>query len=160
MTVLEIVDESYSGKWERMRTACRGLVLENGLILLSYETSSGLWMIPGGGLEPGEDELSCCVREVSEETGVLIRPSPCAVELNEYFGTLKHVNRYFPGTVIGQVERNLTERERLAGMEPRWIPAEEALAVFAQYETSADMHRMRRALYKREYTALREYLRE
>ena len=36
------------------------------LILLSYETLTGQYMIPGGGMEDGEDEASCCVRKLTE----------------------------------------------------------------------------------------------
>ena len=49
MKKIELVGESYSGKWTRSRTACRGIVLREGKLLLSHEAGSGLWMIPGGG---------------------------------------------------------------------------------------------------------------
>ncbi|MBR3060249.1 MAG: NUDIX domain-containing protein [Oscillospiraceae bacterium] len=153
MKTVEIYGENYSGKWVRSRTACRGIVLREGKLLLSYETGSGLWMIPGGGLEPGEDETACCVREVAEETGFLIRPSDCALVIEEYVYDLKHVNRYYPGMVTDRCERYLTEREAKAGMEPRWLSVEEAKAVFTSY-TGA--HAMLRSLYHREYTALCE----
>ena len=34
------------------------------------------WSLPKGKLEPGEDDLSCALREVEEETGVAARPGP------------------------------------------------------------------------------------
>jgi 8-oxo-dGTP diphosphatase len=34
------------------------------------------WSLPKGKLEPGEDDLSCALREVEEETGVAVRPGP------------------------------------------------------------------------------------
>jgi 8-oxo-dGTP pyrophosphatase MutT (NUDIX family) len=157
---LELIGENYSGKWERTRTACRGIVIREGHILLSYETSSRCCMIPGGGLEPGEDEQDGCIREVAEETGFLIRPSPCILVIHEYVWNLKHTNRYFAGEVIGRVERNLTERERLAGMGPRWYPLEDALAEFCRFQSDESLHPMWRGLYRREYTALTEFLRE
>lgn len=153
MKKVELFGENYSGKWVRSRTACRGIVLREGKLLLSHETGSGLWMIPGGGLEPGEDETACCVREVAEETGFLIRPSGCVLVIEEYVYDLKHVNCYYFGTVAGQCERHLTEPEAKAGMEPRWLSIGEAKAVFASY---AGSHAMLRSLYRREYTALCE----
>ena len=153
MKKVELFGENYSGKWVRSRTACRGIVLRERTLLLSHETGSGLWMIPGGGLEPGEDETACCVREVAEETGFLIRPSGCVLVIEEYVYDLKHVNCYYFGTVAGQCERHLTEREAKAGMEPRWLSIGEAKAVFASY---AGSHAMLRSLYRREYTALCE----
>ena len=45
------VEDNYFGKWDKTRTACRGIIIENSKILLSYETVTDQWMIPGGGLE-------------------------------------------------------------------------------------------------------------
>ena len=56
MKTIEIVGKNYFGHWTRERTACRGVVIEDGRILLSYAVRDDLWMIPGGGLEAGEDE--------------------------------------------------------------------------------------------------------
>ncbi len=151
MKKIELVGESYSGKWTRSRTACRGIVLREGKLLLSHEAGSGLWMIPGGGLEPGEDETSCCVREVAEETGYLIEPSACALVIEEYFYDFKHTNRYYFGTVIRKCEQHLTDREAKAGMEPRWLTVEEAKAAFT---CDPGAHEMLKMLYRRELAAL------
>lgn len=62
MKTIEITGENYSGSWDKSRTACRGIVMKGTLILLSYETQTDLYMIPGGGMEDGEDEAACCVR--------------------------------------------------------------------------------------------------
>ncbi len=68
MKTIEIVGKNYFGHWTHERTACRGVIIEDGRVLLSYAVRDDLWMIPGGGLEAGEDEGSCCVRELAEET--------------------------------------------------------------------------------------------
>ena len=46
---------------------------DNGSILLIKRSDNGLWSIPGGTMEPGEDIASCCIREVKEETGFTIQ---------------------------------------------------------------------------------------
>lgn len=74
-------------------------------ILLSYETLTNQWMIPGGGLEPNESENDCCIREVAEETGKIIHPSECLLEIDEYYEEWKWVNRYFIGEVVGDTEK-------------------------------------------------------
>ena len=158
MKTIDIVGENYFGTWKQARSGCRGIVTEGGRILLSYETATGQWMIPGGGLEPDESESDCCVRELAEETGLLIRPSSCVLEIDEYYEDWKYINRYFLGTVVGRTERKLTECERQAGMEPRWLAAEEALRIFSQHASYADTDEMRRGMYLREYTALCELL--
>ena len=154
MKTLEIIGENYSGNWDKTRTACRGVVINGGRILLSYETVNDQWMLPGGGLEPGENEQECCMREVSEETGILIRPSECVLEIDEYYEDWKWVNRYFFGTVEGHTAIRLTEREKEAGMEPRWLPLEKIKDIFSDHATYADTDEMRRGMYLREYTAL------
>ena len=58
MKTIEIVGKNYFGHWTHERTACRGVIIEDGRVLLSYAARDDLWMIPGGGLEAGEDEGS------------------------------------------------------------------------------------------------------
>ena len=154
MKTLEIVGANYFGRWTKQRIGCRAVVIREGRILLSYETVTDQWMIPGGGLEPGEEEAACCVREVAEETGHVIEPSPCVLELDEYYEDCRYVDRYFFGAVTGRCERRLTDRERAVGMEPRWLPVEEALSVFSRHADYAAADEMRRGMYLREFTAL------
>ena len=152
--VLEIVGANYFGKWDKTRTACRGIILRGNRLLLSYETRTGQWMLPGGGLEAGEDERECCIREVAEETGFLIRPTDCVLEIDEYYEDFKWVNRYFFGEVTGETAVHLTEREKEVGMEPRWLHLDEILQIFSEHASYADKDEMRRGMYLREYTAL------
>ena len=154
MKTIEIVGENYFGRWTRERTACRGVVIEDGRVLLSYAARDDLWMIPGGGLEAGEDEGTCCVRELAEETGRIVLPSVCALELDEYYEDCKYVSRYFVCTVAGRAEPMLTEAERRMGLEPRWLPVEEALQIFSRHADYMDTDEERRGIYQREYTAL------
>ncbi len=153
--IVTITGENYCGKWDQTRTACRGIILRDGRILLSYETVTGQWTLPGGGLEPGEEERGCCVREVAEETGFLVCPTECVLEIDEYYGDFRWVNRYFFGEVTGETAVHPTEREKELGLEPRWLPLEEAVRIFAGHAAWADTDEMRRGMYMREYTALK-----
>ena len=60
-------------KYKTERITCRGIVVNEGKILISHETVGDLFLIPGGGLEPGETSVECCKREVMEETGVRVK---------------------------------------------------------------------------------------
>ena len=73
--IIKIVGDNYVGHFDIVRVACRALVIQNGLMLLSHEENGDKWMLPGGGLEKGETEEDCVVREVEEETGYVIKPS-------------------------------------------------------------------------------------
>ena len=157
MKIIEIIGANYFGKWIKTRTACRGIVVHDGRLLLSYETLTDQWMIPGGGLEDGEDEKACCIREVAEETGCLVQPSDCFFEIDEFYEDWKYVNRYFVCETSGSAEMSLTEREKEVGMEPRWLPFDEIMSIFSRYDSWADTDEMRRGMYLREFTALSEY---
>ena len=76
------------------------------------------------------------------------------LELDEYYEDHRYVDRYFFGTVTGRCERHLTDLERAVGMEPRWLPVEEALAIFSRHADYAAADEMRRGMYLREFTAL------
>ena len=154
MRTIEIVGKNYFGHWTHERTACRGVIIEDGRVLLSYAARDDLWMIPGGGLEAGEDEGTCCVRELAEETGRVVLPSACALELDEYYEDCKYVSRYFFGAVVGCCQSKLTEAEQRMGLEPRWLPVGEALRIFSRHADYAATDEERRGIYQREYTAL------
>ena len=160
MKTIEIVGKNYFGHWTHERTACRGVIIEDGRILLSYAARDDLWMIPGGGLEAGEDEGTCCVRELAEETGRVVLPSACALELQEYYEDCKYVSRYFFGAVVGRCQSKLTEAEQRMGLEPRWLPVEEALQIFSRHDDYAATDEERRGIYQREYTALSALLQD
>ena len=158
MKTIVTIGDNYFGAWEHTRTACRAVVLRDGLLLASLERENGQWMLPGGGLESGETEAECCVREVAEETGFVIRPSACVLEIDEYYEDWKYVSRYFFGEVTGTCETHLTARETEVGMEARWVPADELIGIFSGHASWADTDEMRRGMYLREYQALCELL--
>jgi 8-oxo-dGTP diphosphatase len=50
---------------------------EAGRLLLvqrANEPGRGLWSVPGGRVEPGEDDAAALVREMQEETGLRVTP--------------------------------------------------------------------------------------
>ena len=61
------------------RIAAYGLVLQDERILLCrisdrLPKDAGCWTLPGGGIEFGEDPVAAMIREVNEETGLIVRP--------------------------------------------------------------------------------------
>jgi ADP-ribose pyrophosphatase YjhB (NUDIX family) len=44
------------------------------LIRRRNDPGSGLWSVPGGRVEPGESDAQAVVREMAEETGLMVEP--------------------------------------------------------------------------------------
>jgi len=64
---------------QRTRVAAYGLVVQDQKLLLCRISSElpkwqGYWTLPGGGVEFGEAPQDAMVREVQEETGMLVSP--------------------------------------------------------------------------------------
>lgn len=63
------------------RVACAGAIVLDGagrllLIRRGREPARGLWSLPGGRCEPGEDAAAAAVRETYEETGLEVTAGP------------------------------------------------------------------------------------
>ena len=50
-----------------------GIVLADEQVLLVEHRKLGMWLYPGGHIEPDEDPVQAVLREVAEETGVACR---------------------------------------------------------------------------------------
>jgi 8-oxo-dGTP diphosphatase len=72
----------------RDRAAAFGLAEREGAIALVRITKPGHapWLdLPGGALDPGEDEIAALVREFGEETGLAIRPGVLVARADQFF---------------------------------------------------------------------------
>ena len=154
--VKNIYGDNYAGVTKHYREASRAVVTAEGRILLSHEVNIAQWMLPGGGMEAGETPEDCCVRELSEETGLLVKPRSCFLILNEFYEDWKFVSYYFLCDVVGRTERKPTKREIEVGAVPKWLEMEQALELFSHYQDYGKTNEERRGIYFREYLALSE----
>ena len=86
MKTIEILGENRFETFSKTRAGSRAVILRDGKILLSHETVSGWWLIPGGGLEEDETPEECCIRETEEETGFIVKPLRQFLTMKEYYG--------------------------------------------------------------------------
>lgn len=156
METINIYGDNRFEKYTKIREACRGIVIKDGKILLSYEVNTDQWMIPGGGVEAGESYEGCCIRELTEETGFLVKPLQHYLTINEYYEDYLYPSHYFICEVAGSTTRLLTEREKEVGLEPRWIPLNIAISIFSKHQDYAHEEE-KRGMYLREYKALIAY---
>jgi 8-oxo-dGTP pyrophosphatase MutT (NUDIX family) len=157
MKTIELLGDNRHETYTKIREGSRGVIERDGKLLLTYETISGWWLIPGGGLEAGETPAMCCVREVEEETGYIVRPLRKFLTINEYYEEYRYISHYFICEVVGTGNMHLTEQEVRRGVEPAWIPLPEALDEFSKHAAYAAVNEEKRGSYQREYTALCEY---
>lgn len=54
------------------RTSCGVLVTDGERLLLGHATGSPRWDIPKGGQDPGETPIDSAIRELQEETGLIV----------------------------------------------------------------------------------------
>ena len=137
------------------RVACRGVIIRDGKILLVYEANLDKYLIPGGGVEPGETLEQCCIREMAEETGTVVQPRQHYLTIHEYYQRWHLISHYFVCDCQGETQQHLTDYEADAGMEPRRLPLEEAREVFSRFSEWEGIDDMKRGAYLREFTALK-----
>ncbi|WP_141577989.1 NUDIX hydrolase [Actinomadura sp. WMMA1423] len=109
-----------------MRVRCVGGIVRDGdgrllLVRRGRPPGEGLWSIPGGRVEPGEDDAAALVRELREETGldVLVGPLAGTVERPGPGGVVYEIYDY-TATVCGGTLRAGDDAE-----DARWVaPAE------------------------------------
>jgi len=103
-----------------------GAVIKDGqgrllLIKRGHPPGAGLWSLPGGRIEPGETDAEALVREMREETGLV-------VEAGQLIGTVRRPAqgggvldiRDYAATVIGGTLRAGDDAD-----DARWVDASE-----------------------------------
>jgi 8-oxo-dGTP pyrophosphatase MutT (NUDIX family) len=55
-----------------IRTAVRGIIFKGDLLALIYSSKDKGYQFPGGGQEANEDDVQTLIREVDEETGLMV----------------------------------------------------------------------------------------
>ena len=157
MKIIEILGNNIEPTVTKTFEGCRGILIKNGKILLSFEKNVDQWLIPGGGREGEESLAECCIRELIEECGVVVNPHTHYLTLEEYYHQYYFKSHYFICDKLGEQERNLTEAEKERGLEPRWVDLDEAIRIFSEYESFKGIDEVRFGAYYREWLALMEY---
>ena len=158
MNTIEILGANRFETYTKTRDGSRAIIVNDGKILLTHELQSGWWLIPGGGLEEGENPETCVIREVEEETGLIVRPLRQFLVMNEYYEEYRYTGYFFVCEVTGNGQMKLTDAEKRRGVQPEWIPLREAIDIFSKHESYAEESEEKRGSYQREYLALREYM--
>ena len=138
-------NESVKSKWgtvseilfEIEPPRCRGLVFDGDSMLMVRFNPPGEgdhWQIPGGGSEPSEPLNDCLVRELREETGLVVEPGPFRYMCHVVDGNIIRPHIYFEATAIGGSLNNfgdMTVEESKWFVERRFVKRSETLKMSA-----------------------------
>ena len=136
------------------RTSVRVVLLDaDGRLLLFRTRDPSMpwigewWELPGGGMEPGEDVAATAVRELSEETGFVVRPDE--VSAPTWRRSATYVRRF-----VRTLQHELVVSVRLRLERPPVSRAGRTEEELEQYAESrwwdvADVDRIRRAFLPR-----------
>ena len=155
MKTIEIIGKHYCGA-AHTHIGCRGVIFQEGKILLAHEHNSNWYLIPGGGAEPGESPEECCIREMLEETGCQVKLLECFLKLTEYYGDRCYISYYFRCEALSQGSPQLTPLEAERGLIPEWVDFSEAEAIFADH-VNITGYEEKRSSYQREHRAIQAF---
>ena len=155
MKAVDIFGANQLHEIKKCRIACRGFVVKNGKILICHEIVDKQFFSPGGGIEKDETLEECCIREIREETGVIVKVQKPIITVNEYYEDWKYITHYFICEAVGEAQTHLTNEEVSRGLAPEWIDIEFIRDLWSRHNEFK--REETRGSYLREYTALCEY---
>ena len=111
-------------------------MIRDGKIALVYSNKFSYYKFAGGGIEEGETKEDALIREVQEETGLVVIPT----SIVEYGTVVRKEGRgeyvllqenyyYFCDVSEHKAEKNLDGYEADEGFELRWVTPQEAIRV-------------------------------
>ncbi len=79
----------YVGHQKIILNAAGGIIVKDNKILLQKRSDNNAWGLPGGMLEVNETYLEAAIREIKEETGLIVKPV-------NYLGIYHNHNMIYP----------------------------------------------------------------
>lgn len=92
--------QDYNPEWPHStRPSVRAIIFRDGKLALVHNGKFDYYMFPGGGIEEGESHEEALIREVKEESGLVVIPE----SIKEYGSALRlSASQYFENTVFEQ----------------------------------------------------------
>ena len=127
------------------RPSARGIILQGDKIALVYSEREGYYKFPGGGIHENENPETALIREVREETGLVVIPD----SIREFGSVLRRQKSdksentifeqenfyYICDVEAANIGQELDEYEREAGFVLRVLPIDEAICANDEYHS-------------------------
>ncbi|MBQ7990899.1 MAG: NUDIX domain-containing protein [Ruminococcus sp.] len=136
------------------RPSARGIIFRDGRIAVIYSRRYKYCKLPGGGIEDGEDNITAMIREVREETGLIVKGDTV-----REFGYVHRIQKgkhepvfiqdnyyYFCEVEDRQEETELSQNEKEADFVPVFITLDEAIRINEEYAEHNDNTMIQREL--------------
>jgi 8-oxo-dGTP pyrophosphatase MutT (NUDIX family) len=99
----------------------------NDVLVLKGWYGSNKWMLPGGGIHKGEEPLIAALRELKEETSVVLEPDQLKYHgkdvINENYG-LKYTYHMYS---VRLGEKPVVKHQRLEICDSKWVPVQQVI---------------------------------
>lgn len=153
MKILKIYDiKDYDSLSPRLvRNSVKAIIIMEGKIAMMYFKKHKLYDFPGGGIEDGETNIEALIREIKEETGLIIKPLSVR-EFGKYVVihkdnstdgiNEKHFHYYLCNVEDIRTEPRLTEEEIKNELQFKFVDIDEAIAA-----NELNMHIQREVLW-------------
>ena len=127
--LLEINSKDYKGEEiNKIRRATRAVLIdENDKIALLNVSKLGIYKLPGGGIDEGEEIEESLKRECYEETGCEIKDIKEIGVVVENRNSLKQINYCFICNVKSKGKPEFTQKELDLGFKVEWVSINEAV---------------------------------
>merc|ERR1711973_195534 len=113
------------GYRKRAGCLCFRTETEEEVLLVSSNNHPGNWIVPAGGVEPGEVPEEAAIREVTEEAGVLGK----IVRFVGVFPNEVRKTRTYIYVLIVTEEQESWPEARNIGRKRQWFSTEKALSI-------------------------------
>ena len=143
-----------------IRPSARGIIFRDGKLAVIYSRKNKYCKFPGGGIELDEDAVTAMIREVKEESGLIVKP-----ESVREFGYVHRIQKgrhepvfiqdnyyYFCEVEEGQEDTEFSESEMKEDFVPMFIPLEEAIRINGEFSSDDPLYD---SMIEREYMVMK-----
>jgi len=140
--LFEIDKKDYDPNGEVFRRpSARGIIFRGGKLSVIYSRKNKYCKLPGGGIEAGEDNAAALIREVREETGLIVKPETIRefgyvhrIQKGKHEPVFIQDNFYYLCEVYGsEVSTELSEEETEEDFVPLFMDIGDAIGINKEY---------------------------